>query len=162
VSATVRLSLRAAKAIAASGVLTRMTTSHSAMAELDAAIAKASRASATRRTLRKPKEAKRKAKREARGEVGAAVMDRAHGRCECCGSGDGLLELEHFFGRARAESLETCWALCRACHRSKTDNDPSAAWWLKRFARHCEHYRYSEAEARARKRLAFVEARGAP
>jgi 5-methylcytosine-specific restriction endonuclease McrA len=156
-SASVRISAKAARS-----AYEHLDPASPAAKELKAALAHASRASATRRTLRKPKEAKRKAKREARGEVRAAVMDRAHGRCECCGSGDGLLELEHFFGRARAESLETCWALCRACHRSKTDNDPSAAWWLKRFARHCEHYRYSEAEARARKRLAFVEARGAP
>jgi hypothetical protein len=163
-SATIRLSLRFAKELLEFGeeFARRPGQPHPRLAELEAAIAKASRASATRAQLRKPKQAKRKAKREATRDVRAAVLKRAGGDCENCGWG-GLaaqLELDHFEGKARSESVETCWLLCRVCHRLKTNNQPSTTNWLDVFAFHCRKHGYSEAEARARKRLAFVQARG--
>jgi 5-methylcytosine-specific restriction endonuclease McrA len=161
VSATVRLSLKAARALYSHCMENGRQPSR-ALGELQVALAKASRASATRRTLRKPKAAKQKSKREARAEVRAAVIERARGKCEACGAWSGQLQLDHFFGRARSESPETCWALDGNCHKLKTNNRPSAQRWLTIFADHCLLLGYAEAEARARKRLAFVEARGAP
>jgi hypothetical protein len=164
VSATIRLSLRAARTVIywRPGVDARGAEDF-AFRELEAAIAKALRASATRAQLRKPKVAKRKAKKHAWGQVRDAVVARAANRCEACtGWLVGLAQVDHFFGRSRAETVETCWALCRQCHEEKTINRPSAASWLIAFAKHCAKHGYSEAEARARKRLAFVQARGAP
>jgi hypothetical protein len=161
-SATIRLSLRFAKELLEFGEEFADVPGNptQALDELEAAIAKASRASATRAQLRKPKQAKRKAKREATRDVRAAVVKRARGECELCG-GFWHLTLDHFEGIARSESLETCWLLCWGCHREKTDNKPDAAWWAGAFAKHCARHGYSEAEARARKRLQFVRARGA-
>jgi hypothetical protein len=73
--------------------------------------------------------------------VRGAVMTRAMGRCECCGSPEAL-EVDHFFGRARDRSVTGCWGLCSQCHRDKTDNRPSRKWWLGRFQRHALFYGY--------------------
>lgn len=93
-----------------------------------------------------------------------AVAERAGGRCEQCfhGFGDSMrdrAELDHFEGRARSESVETCWLLCGNCHRSKTVNDPSAAYWLVRFCIHAKKHNYLEALERALKRLEFATVR---
>jgi hypothetical protein len=162
-SATIRLSLRFAKDLLQFGEEFADVPGNPihALAELRAALAKASRASTTRAQLRKPKQAKRQAKRVATRDVRAAVLKRARGACELCG-GLWHLTLDHFEGIARSESLETCWLLCWRCHREKTDNKPNAAHWLEAFGKHCAKHGYSEAEARARKRMAFVQARGAP
>jgi hypothetical protein len=90
---------------------------------------------------RKAKAAARSVETGARRAVRQAVVTRAGGRCEACGTHVTAAsgELDHFFGRARSESVETCWLLCPGavgCHRSKTDNQPSRRWWLERFRRH--------------------------
>lgn len=92
-----------------------------------------------------------------------AVLERAGGTCECgCGQPLFRAEIDHAFGRARAEeSLETCWALTPRCHFAKTNNSPSAAHWLTRFEAHAEAHGYFAAAARARTRLFFVNARTA-
>jgi hypothetical protein len=83
--------------------------------------------------------------------VAEAVIERAAGRCECCDrpfagdEGRGRLTSDHMQGRARSESLETCWALRMDCHESKTANDPSAPHWLAKFALFAKRHSYWEA-----------------
>jgi hypothetical protein len=86
---------------------------------------------------------------------------RAHGKCEACGCflGD-RGELDHFFGRAKAEELEsTCWLICSECHYSKTRNHPNAAHWLSLFIAHCVRWGYHESRQRAEARRDFVNAK---
>jgi 5-methylcytosine-specific restriction endonuclease McrA len=100
----------------------------------------ASHARKLARTLprRKAAKAEHQEKTGARKAVRGAVVSRAGGRCEACGvevtSRSG--ELDHFFGRARSENVETCWLLCGACHFAKTNWMPARAAWLNRFRRH--------------------------
>lgn len=90
-----------------------------------------------------------------------AVVSRAGGRCECCGaevtSRSG--ELDHFFGRARSELVETCWLLCNGqeggCHLGKTMNMPSRRFWLVRFHRHALKHGYARALQLAEQQLAL-------
>ncbi len=85
----------------------------------------------------------------------AAVKERAEGCCEAGGEwvGDGG-ELDHFWGRAKvAESVENCWLLCRHCHRQKTDNYPSVAFWAAVFAAHAKFHHYDEQIHRCEVRL---------
>lgn len=110
----------------------------------------------------KKREARNRSKAKDTKAIRAAVMERADGRCEHCGWAFQSFnpgELDHAFGRARAESVETCWALCRDCHRQKTNNDPSAAHWLEAFAELAEGLNYSESASRARALLAKHEAK---
>jgi 5-methylcytosine-specific restriction endonuclease McrA len=112
------------------------------------------RASAARRVV---KRATKKAKRQG---VRALVMARAEGRCEHCDAAEtnfSPLELDHFFGKARSESAETCWALCRQCHRNKTDNTPSAASWLMAFITHAGFSGFTDARNMAVRRLNAME-----
>lgn len=66
-------------------------------------------------------------------DVHAAVMMRAGGRCDNCRC-ESPLDLEHMFGRVKTpQSERNCWALCRGCHRAKTNG--SAPWaWFRVFA----------------------------
>jgi len=105
---------------------------------------------------KKARESKREAKRDRTAAVRELVMHRARGQCEFCTATSAALELDHFAGRARSESVESCWALCFSCHRAKTNNAPSAAYWLERFISHCERLGNWGEAARARSRLAFV------
>jgi hypothetical protein len=168
-SASVRISLKAARELLKVAHLNDPFRPESSRAqdELSAAIDRATRASATRRKLRQPKEEKRAAKRAATSAVREAVLERAQGTCECgCGEPftfgiSGLATMDHFEGKARSESLETCWALRWACHNRKTNNYPDAAFWLESFIAHCDKHAYPEAADRARTRLGYVLARSA-
>jgi hypothetical protein len=89
----------------------------------------------------------------------AAVMERAGFRCERivgdprdppgarapherCGRP--AHERDHFWGRARDESVEGSWALCVLCHRAKTENRPSRWYWLWSFGAHAARLGYRE------------------
>ena len=106
---------------------------------------------------RKAAKAGRAERTGARAALRAAVFSRAAGRCECCGleittrSG----ELDHYFGRARSENVETCWLLCRTCHGEKTENRPNRRWWLERFRRHAVLHGYGRAIAMVDQQLAL-------
>lgn len=114
------------------------------------------------------KATKKASKRDETAAIREAVMKRADNHCECgCGylfKGSNWLsyaneaELDHFFPKGRTkQTVKTCWALTRACHRLKTDNKPDAAFWLRRFICHAENHDYA-AEARlARGRLESLE-----
>lgn len=95
--------------------------------------------------------AKRLAKRLAHGIrtdlVRAEVWRRSEGRCEACGLQipDEIGELDHFIGgsrRRRLTNTSNCWRLDPECHRNKTNNKPSRAWWLGLFEEHCENHGY--------------------
>lgn len=86
---------------------------------------------------------KRLAKKGARSAVRLAVEVRAKGSCEACELASlHPLEMDHFYGRARSESVETCWMLCRGCHREKTENLPSRRHWDVEFRIHCRWHGY--------------------
>lgn len=89
------------------------------------------------------------------------IVLRADGRCECCTMFVGQLgEMDHFFGRAKVEqSVETCWYLCRSCHRDKTDNKPIALVWVAAFMAHCRAHGYSAALDMAAKKGDWLQAK---
>jgi hypothetical protein len=105
-------------------------------------------------------------------KVRAAVYARAGARCECgCerfmngAKGRDLYavesrELDHMLGRAKAGwTVETCWALRRACHRAKTENRPGARSWLVKFIAHCQRYGYAAAADLAQAKLDWADAK---
>lgn len=100
---------------------------------------------------RKRRETKGLTKKEETAAIREAVMKRAGGQCENCLAHEGPaapLELDHMFGRVRVKQSErNCWALCRPCHRGKTNNAPTAWFWLRVFAAHAFSHGYA-AEAR--------------
>lgn len=169
-TARVSLSLKAAQRLVSEHLQGGCCkTCDAPVAELRAAIAKATRASATRRKLKQPKAEKRATKRQRTKSVRALVMERAQGGCECgCGrpfeSFSGVPTLDHFWGVAREESLESCWALRADCHRRKTDSVPSKRCWLTRFVIHCREHDYwvQESKALADAEWAESKARAAP
>lgn len=87
-------------------------------------------------------------KREAKLTVRETVVQRANGRCENCGRSFNRFdraELDHFWGRAKApETTATTWLLCSHCHRQKTDEHPSRAYWIEVFLVHLERHEHAE------------------
>jgi 5-methylcytosine-specific restriction endonuclease McrA len=123
------------------------------------ALAPSTKRTRARTVARKVETAKRQTKREARDGVYAAVDRRAGGRCEACGHTLHSLnpgEHDHFWGRARAETVESVWLCCRQCHREKTENRPSRATWLRRFIRHAGAFGYGREVRKAEAVLASL------
>lgn len=131
-----------------------------AASELEGAIRRVKRVSSTRRTLGKPKRAKKAAKRDETAAIRAAVFSRAGGQCELCWCRVPS-DLHHAFGRREPQSVANTLALCRVCHDDLTRNVPTSAYWLTLQARHFERFGYDECALKMRGRLAFVEARSA-
>ena len=80
-------------------------------------------------------------------KIRALVFARAKGRCECGCQRPITPEtgrLDHFFGRSRAESVETCWGLSVQCDEAKTNNRPSSIVWCRRFFVHARRHGYAE------------------
>ena len=83
-------------------------------------------------------------------KIANAVIERAGSHCECCNrpfigdEGPFRPTIDHMQGRGRSESVETCWVLRWACHEEKTLNEPSASYWLAKFALHAKAKGYSE------------------
>ena len=113
-----------------------------------------------------PAAKRRASKAELRAEKISAIRHkveaRSQGRCEnsnCAAEFSDAHpgEMDHAFGgsgRRRAmESELTCWMLCHACHRDKTNNLPDAAHWWGRFAKHCHDYCYTMTALEAEKHL---------
>jgi hypothetical protein len=92
----------------------------------------------------KAKAEKRASKVSAWKSVKAAVRARSGGKCEMRwlpeeGGGYCILpaaSTDHFWGRAREESVESCWHLCATHDREKTENIPTRVLWLRRFYMH--------------------------
>ncbi len=116
-------------------------------------------------TSKKIKAAKKKTKRANSAGIRAVAAMRSGGRCENCQSEFSDFnpgEWDHFFGRGKAgESPETTWVLCRTCHRSKTNNFPSAAAWLRSFMIHADRLGHADAYAKTKSRLQFIQTRKA-
>ena len=136
-------------------------------AKLTRWLAEINRALAPKRSAapaRKARAAKKAVRGAALQDVRSQVMDRADGACECCGGQPVLpLELDHFFGgskRRSMEAFESCWALCRFCHHQKTNNNPSAAYWLRDFVHHCRKHGFLEIEVAASARLEALRLQG--
>lgn len=155
----ISISIRDAKAIAAhlrDVPLDEMTMSaRDAAGRLAEEIARGQRAEAARKSRSTQRLARRKAKTARTSDVRTALVRRAGLYCECgCGQmfkgPGGVPQLDHFFGRARAESVETCWLLRTDCHERKTRNEPSRPFWLERFICHAEHHGYAPAAELAR------------
>lgn len=96
--------------------------------------------------------------------IAEAVLARAAGRCEHCGvhfdnSLEGGVEFDHALSRREPDSIDTIWALRRACHREKTDSIPDAATWLRCFAQHAARNGYRVAFEKALRRLQWVQQR---
>jgi hypothetical protein len=115
---------------------------------------------------REAREAKRKTKAERRPAIRTAVVARADGRCECPVNGpDGIercpgyaSEWDHFWGRAREESVESTWMLCGACHYRKTNNQPGRLAWLARFQFHAREHLYDAQAAKCAAAMALEQA----
>lgn len=90
--------------------------------------------------------------------VRRAVASRASGRCEATGADGTKLHMDHFFGRARSETVETCWMLSPAADFDKTHNIPSRRFWLLRFRRHAALHGYGRAIAMVDQQLALEQA----
>lgn len=95
--------------------------------------------------------------------IRASCVARAKNRCEC-GCNRWITaetcHLDHKFGRAREESVESCWALSIECDDERTRNYPSAAIWWARYALHCLKHRYWSHLERALTAVQTQEAKG--
>ena len=96
--------------------------------------------------------------------IAESVLARAAGKCEHCGlyfdnSLEGAVELDHALSRREPDSIDTIWALRRACHRSKTDSIPDAATWLRAFAQHCARNGYRVSFEKTLRKLEWVQAK---
>jgi len=91
----------------------------------------------------------------------AAIVTRSGGRCECgCGARIPAGELDHFFGRAKAEeNAGNCWLLTPTCHFQKTNNAPSSREWLTRFIAFADRHGYAEAKQRAEAKREYLKAK---
>lgn len=95
-------------------------------------------------------------------ELYQQVMARARGLCECgCKRHLRAREVDHFFGRAKAEeTLDNVWALHPDCHFEKTNNVPHRRHWLLKFIAHCGRHGYAQAAIRAQSKLEWDDAMG--
>ncbi len=90
------------------------------------------------------------------------MFQRANGECECCGAfiDEESGRLDHFFGRGHlAEAVSNCIALCIRCDHDKTNNKPTAIWWLVRFIEIAGRHGYFPEIERAQTRLAVLAAK---
>lgn len=156
----------------ASGVAT-----HERLATLAAEVSRALSPRRGTSERRKAVKSKKAAKNAETASIREAVFARAGRTCECgCGSALSMVtggDLDHFFGRKVRQSVYTTWALNRLHHHQKTNNEPSAAEWLRKFIAHCqrhleasdggsdEFFKWAGVVIEAEKRLAFVEQRKA-
>ena len=93
-------------------------------------------------------------------EIREAVFERAGGLCEACEFSRSL-SMDHYFGRGKEpQSVANCWALCLKCDREKTENKPSASYWLANFIAHCEKHGYVAEAEKAAAKLEVLKAKG--
>jgi hypothetical protein len=96
---------------------------------------------------RKRRETKKAARRQKVATLRERVWERSKGRCENCGLNLGHAlsfggQMDHMLGgsgrRMTAESIYSCWRICAPCHRDRTDNAPSSAFWFDRMQAHLD------------------------
>lgn len=111
-------------------------------------------------------------------ELYQQAITRAAGVCECgCKRHLRGREVDHFFGRAKAEeTLANVWVLHPDCHYAKTNNSPHRRHWLLKFIAHCGRqidrldggdlrqqevrHGYAQAAVRAQAKLEWDDAMG--
>lgn len=82
-----------------------------------------------------------------------AVVERAGNQCEAAAYErfwphlrEHGMQLDHWLGgwgrRRQKQCVENTWLLCPPCHRERTVNAPSAAYWNNIFRQHCAKYGY--------------------
>lgn len=106
----------------------------------------------------------RKAPGTSKRAVYKAVAKRAGVMCECgCGRSFGqffgMPTVDHFWGVARSETVESCWRLRWDCHRQKTESIPTRSAWFAKFISHCDRYGYSEQANKTRAAWEFYRAK---
>ena len=122
------------------------TGANEAIDRLRSALKPSPKRTASKKERRTEKAKKRAEKNAETAAIREAVFKRARGFCEVPGCGNIFTtfdpgELDHFHGRIRVkQSVESCWAICRADHRAKTDSRPSRAFWLEKFIQHCDRH----------------------
>lgn len=156
----IRDALRDAATVARSHTDGWDPTRYDRLAEVvDRALKPGLKAKAFRSARAAEKKSRAQLKREETSNIYKLVAIRAHDNCEC-GCGRTLVlgsELDHFFGRGKAkQSVANCWFLHPDCHREKTDNMPSAGFWLRAFIAHASRQGYLAERWKAESRLAFV------
>lgn len=118
-------------------------------------------------------------------QIRREVEERANDRCENCTmppeeghpshpawfNGFDYAEMDHWLGgsgrRLQMQAAENCWLLHKSCHTARQHAEPSAAYWNRRFARHCKRYGYKfiphiEHAAVQRPKNPLTEPRSAP
>lgn len=80
---------------------------------------------------KKRRAAKKATKAEETRRIRAVVFHRARNLCEACGGM--ATDLEHMLGRKVPQTTANCAALCRACHRDRTDGRPSYGHWWRLY-----------------------------
>jgi hypothetical protein len=125
---------------------------------------KSRRLAPRRKPGQEAKATKVKTKAERRREVYAAVDKRSGGQCEAVAvvmgirCGHNAASHDHFWGRAREESVESVWHLCIGCDRAKTNNRPDRAWWIRSFMEHAGRRAYVGQVAKCDRALALETA----
>lgn len=94
-------------------------------------------------------------------EIREAVFARAGHCCEESECASFPSAMDHFWGRGKeAQTIENCWALCPRHDREKTENRPSAAYWVYLFIAHCEKHGYVAEAEKAAAKLEVLKAKG--
>lgn len=92
------------------------------------------------------------------------MFRRARNVCECgCGRYINAEQghLDHFFGRGKVAQTEAnCWALTIFCDHRKTNNDPTRAYWLRKFIAHAEKHGFGPEAERAAAAIKVLQAKG--
>ncbi len=96
--------------------------------------------------------------------IRATVVERAGGNCEACGKSLGPESerghFDHFFSRRNSEEVETGWLICPPCDEARTQNRPSATYWLAAFALHALKHGYADANFWALSKISVLAVRG--
>lgn len=153
-SASVRISRKAAKELEA--YLFHRIPETWAYKQLAAALKVSDKKKLARKTRAAAQKSKWKTRKERFSAIRSQVEKRAGGFCEGCGSRLSDFdpgEADHFWGRARAESVDTVWLLDRSCHRNKTAGSPSREFWMEAFGAHCAENGYGAQAARVDREL---------
>ena len=136
-----------------------------ALNRLRSALKPSPKRTAAKKERRATKAERRAAHNAETADIHREVAIRADGKCEACGSYFAPFSpahMDHQAGRAKLpQSVTNCWLLCFACDRDKTENRPSRAHWLQKFAEHCDRHNYWSEAKRARRDLATAQAKEA-
>lgn len=132
-----------------------------AFVEVQSAISRAERPKRAVVAHKKVTDKKKRTRGKDTKTIRAELVGRSNGICECgCRTAFSALapaEMDHEFGRVRVpQAVSNCWLLRADCHRDKTRNKPSNAYWLRKFIAHSEKHGLDDEAAMAFKRLESI------